>query len=126
MLMHHRAASLFGLALDFYTLSVSMASGAYIRTDNPKSGLVQDEYAEHRRLTATPSQQDTRSPNIPGDGPLSFPSTPRVASSEDDRTSNHPELTPGLDMSGNEAELHFLGPSSAYQRATGRGFNPLE
>lgn len=111
------------MTLDFYSLLIAMASGAYIRTDNPKFGGRADEDGEYLGLTA-PSYQ--KSLNIPGDGAISIPSNPGIPSSEDDRESSHLELTLGLNMSGSEGELRFLAPSSTYPRVNERGYNPRE
>jgi hypothetical protein len=119
------ASTLLGLALDFYTISVALASGAYIRTENPKFNGLRDEGGEYRGLTAPSYQKGSKFPNLSDDHPFSFPSTQGIPNPED-AEAGHLEPPRGLDMGANEAELSFLTPSSAHSRVHERGYNPPE
>jgi hypothetical protein len=109
------------LALDFYTLLNSRASGTYIKTENPKSGGFLHEDSEYRALT-TPSTNEFRSPNY-SDGPPIFPSTPGLPGAEEQTELNR--LEP-VDIDRSQGEIDFLAPSSACHRVSERGYNPPE
>jgi hypothetical protein len=122
LLIPYSSTTFVGLALDFYTLSTSRASGTYIRTENPKSGGFRHEDSEYRGLTTPSYTKVFKSPNNL-DGPPSFPSTPGLPGSEEETELNR--LEP-VEIDENEREIGFLTPSSTYRRVSERGYNPPE
>ncbi|RFU23735.1 hypothetical protein B7463_g12605, partial [Scytalidium lignicola] len=112
------------LGFDFFTFRTFSASGAYIRTENPKLAGVQGDDSEYRGLTAPSmassapySQTSFRSPNTPDDRSLGFPNTSRSAGYDEDIATSHlmapntegersryyatPQQSPPLESKGN-------------------------
>ncbi|KAH8810637.1 hypothetical protein F5884DRAFT_897211 [Xylogone sp. PMI_703] len=88
--------TIIAVVFDFFTFRTYSASGAYIRTENPKFAGVQGDDSEYRGLTAPSmassapySQASFRSPHTPDDRSPGFPNTPQNAAYDEDITTTH-------------------------------------